>query len=189
MTMGTGVVSAKLCGPTLYRLKWNDLSCPSYVNIHYIRLTFLWEIHLTNQSFPEFCLSWAHSLFLFQDAIYSDGKHWQWNNQAETCKYQSSSSSKHFIPTFNLCGYVGSMYDDIHLHMSQLYTSSSDSPFSLISSVTLSSPRSSLYFPFDGPSSHALLMWQLKILAFINYQILFPDNFNVRYAGFRILLL
>ncbi len=35
--------------------------------------------------------------------------------------------------------YVGSMYDDIRLHVARSYTSSADSPFSLISSFTLSS--------------------------------------------------
>ena len=34
--------------------------------------------------------------------------------------------------------YVGSMYDDIRLHVARSYTSSSDSHFSLISSFTLS---------------------------------------------------
>ena len=33
--------------------------------------------------------------------------------------------------------YVGSMYDGIRLHVARSYTSSSDSPFSLISSFTL----------------------------------------------------
>ena len=34
--------------------------------------------------------------------------------------------------------YVGSMYDDIRLHVARSYTSSADSPFSLMSSFTLS---------------------------------------------------
>ena len=42
----------------------------------------------------------------------------------------SPSSYSHF--------YVGSMYDDIRLHVARSYTSSADSPFSLISSFTLS---------------------------------------------------
>ena len=42
----------------------------------------------------------------------------------------SPSSYSHF--------YVGSMYDDIHLHVARSYTSSADSPFSLLSSFTLS---------------------------------------------------
>ena len=41
-----------------------------------------------------------------------------------------SSSYSHF--------YVGSMYDDIRLHVARSYTSSADSPFSLMSSFTLS---------------------------------------------------
>ena len=45
--------------------------------------------------------------------------------------WQSSPSSySHF--------YVGSMYDDIRLHVARSYTSSADSPFSLMSSFTLS---------------------------------------------------
>ena len=43
--------------------------------------------------------------------------------------YFSSSSYSHF--------YVGSMYDDIRLHVAWSYTSSLDSPFSLISPLTL----------------------------------------------------
>ena len=39
----------------------------------------------------------------------------------------SPSSYSHF--------YVGSMYDDIRLHVARSYTSSADSPFSLISSL------------------------------------------------------
>ena len=42
----------------------------------------------------------------------------------------SPSSYSHF--------YVGSMYDDIRLHVARSYTSSANSPFSLISSFTLS---------------------------------------------------
>ena len=46
----------------------------------------------------------------------------------------SSSSSPSSYSHF----YVGSMYDDIRLHVARSYTSSADSPFSLISSFTLS---------------------------------------------------
>ena len=42
----------------------------------------------------------------------------------------SPSSYSHF--------YVGSMYDGIRLHVARPYTSSADSPFSLISSLTMS---------------------------------------------------
>ena len=45
----------------------------------------------------------------------------------------SSSSSPSSYSHF----YVGSMYDDIRLHVARLYTSSADSSFSLISSFTL----------------------------------------------------
>ena len=48
--------------------------------------------------------------------------------------YYSSSSSPSSYPHF----YVGSMYDDIRLHVARSYTSSADSPFSLRSSFTLS---------------------------------------------------
>ena len=45
-----------------------------------------------------------------------------------------------FFPSFILYSqfYVGSMYDNIRLHVAWSYTSSADSPFSLISSFTLS---------------------------------------------------
>ena len=52
-----------------------------------------------------------------------------WGLELLLCIYSSSSYS-HF--------YVGSMYDDVRLHVARSYTSSADSPFSLISSFTLS---------------------------------------------------
>ena len=48
--------------------------------------------------------------------------------------FNSSSSSPSYYSHF----YVASMYDDIRLHVARAYTSSADSPFSLISSLTLS---------------------------------------------------
>ena len=46
------------------------------------------------------------------------------------CLSSSPSSESQF--------YVGSMYDDIRLHVARSYTSSANSPFSLMSSFTLS---------------------------------------------------
>ena len=46
------------------------------------------------------------------------------SNQNGNWNYSSSSSYSNF--------YVGSTYDDIHLHVACLHTSSADSPFSLI---------------------------------------------------------
>ena len=70
----------------------------------------------------------------------------------------SSSCYSHFD--------VGSMYDDIRLHLARSYTSSSDGPFPFISSLTLFQPsslRSSslpsrLYFHFHRPPSHVVLL-------------------------------
>ena len=71
----------------------------------------------------------------------------------------SSSSHSHF--------YVGSMYDDIRLHVAWSCTSSADSPFSLISPLTLSyhillarpsSLPSSFYFHFHRPPSYVVLL-------------------------------
>ena len=50
----------------------------------------------------------------------------------------SSSSSASSPPSSYSQFYVGSMYDNIHLHVAWSYTSSADSPFSLMSSFTLS---------------------------------------------------
>ena len=47
--------------------------------------------------------------------------------------HNSSSSPSYYTHFF-----VGSMYDDIRLHVARSYTSSADSPFSLMSSFTLS---------------------------------------------------
>ena len=48
----------------------------------------------------------------------------------------TSSSSSSLASYFQF--YEGLMYDDIRLHVAQSYTSSADSPFSFISSFTLS---------------------------------------------------
>ena len=54
----------------------------------------------------------------------------KWQIQRSPSSSSSPSSYSHF--------YVGSMYDDIRLHVARSYTSSADSPFSLMSSFTLS---------------------------------------------------
>ena len=71
----------------------------------------------------------------------------------------SPSSYSHF--------YVGSMYDDIRLHVARSYTSSADSPFSLMSSFTLSnhlllgllSFPSLLYFHYHCPPSYVVFLF------------------------------
>ena len=77
--------------------------------------------------------------------------------------WESSSSSPSSYSHF----YVGSMYDDIRLHVEPSYTSSADSPFSLISSFTLSnhlllsmssSLRSPLYFHYHRPPSYVVFL-------------------------------
>ena len=73
----------------------------------------------------------------------------------------SPSSYSHF--------YVGSMCDDISLHVARSYTSSADSPFSLMSSFTLSNHQDSLrssclsipsplYFHYHRPPSYAVFL-------------------------------
>ena len=69
-----------------------------------------------------------------------------------------SSSSTTYFP----CFYVGSVYDDICLHVARSYTSSADSPFSLIYSFTL--------------SNHFLLGLPLFILPVLS----FPLHFFLR---------
>ena len=65
------------------------------------------------------------------------------------------------IPTFM----SGSMYDDIRLHVARSYTSSADSPFSLISlyfvqpsSLRSSSLSSPLHLHFHRPPSYVLFL-------------------------------
>ena len=54
------------------------------------------------------------------------------------CRQRFRICSCSFFFSFYSHFLVGSMYDDIRLHVARSYTSSADSPFSLISSFTLS---------------------------------------------------
>ena len=65
----------------------------------------------------------------------------------------SSSSYSHF--------YMGSMYDDIRLHVAWSHTSSADSPFSFISSLTL--------------SNHFRLVFSLVLLPYTFISITLPS--------------
>ena len=74
---------------------------------------------------------------------------------------------------------VGSMYDDIRLHVARSYTSSADSPFSLISSLTLSnhlllSFPSSLCFHFHRPPSYVDGSAPLNTMSVLEWNLTIP---------------
>ena len=67
----------------------------------------------------------------------------------------SPSSYSHF--------YVGAMYDDIRLHVAWSYTSSADSPFSLMSSFTLSN-HLLLGLIYNAPTVF-IILWYMVIVS------------------------
>ena len=79
--------------------------------------------------------------------------------------YKTNNLTSSSSPPSSHSPYVGSMYDDIRLHVARSYTSSADSPFSLISlyfvqpsSLRYSSLPSPLHLHFHRPPSYVVFL-------------------------------